>query len=178
MGLPQGGSSLGSPTLCKGAGLSTSSCSVCSSHTGPPGVAAHGRLSARVPEWQRGRSRLAAGRGGGRSLEAGSGWGLGARARGRIGPDSCRLETPRAAILVSRASAQPGCSAVASGAALKPADPSRAATAAAVAAAAGLGYLSDCVSGPRPPISGRLAPLKLLGGRGGQDSTLGEGEGS
>lgn len=85
------------------------------------------------------------------------------RALGRIGPDSCRLKKPSAAIFVSRASVQRSFRAVASGAALRPVDPSGAATAAVVAAAAGLGYLSNCVSGARPPICGRLAPLKLLG---------------
>lgn len=78
--------------------------------------------------------------------------GLGARPR----PQQARRLSPpqpRAAVVVLRASVQPGSRAEASGAR----DPGRAATVILAAVAAGLGYLSDCVPGARRSLRRRLA---------------------
>ena len=79
--------------------------------------------------------------------------------------------------MVPRVFALAGSRAWASGAAPRPGDPGRAATVIAAAAAAGLGYLSDCVSGARPLFRGRLVRERLSWGKGrpGPDPWLGRG---
>lgn len=121
MGLPQGGSSLRSPTLCKGAGPPRSLTAVPrlgrqgALHTGDE---ARGFLSCREAEadWLRGAA-------GGRGLESRPGAGGWEGAPGRTGPGSCRLRQPGAAVVVPEASVQPSFRAEASGAAPKPGEP-------------------------------------------------------
>ncbi|KAM7329010.1 hypothetical protein ACRRTK_010623 [Alexandromys fortis] len=111
----------------------------------PPGTAAYGRQDARVPEPQKGGSRLVTRRVERAEPESRS-WGLGARPWAEPGGTVVPSGGSRSVIEV------PGFCATwlysgARGAAPRPRDPGRAV---AVTSVAGLSYLSNCVSGARP----------------------------